>query len=244
MYNAIIIGGSGYTGGELLRLLEMHSEVQVTQVTSERFSGKPITRVHPNMRQRSNLKFGSINDLKPADILFLCLPHGQSAQQWDQLSGLAPKIIDLSADFRLRDENNYRFYYKQQHPRPELLTTFNYGIPELHRDAIRNSNRVACAGCNATVSLISLYPLFHAGLVDLERTVIDVKVGSSEGGNRSSEASHHPERSGCVRSFAPTGHRHVAEITQELTFEGKPGFIFPRLQLKWYVVPSQPATCL
>ena len=241
MLRTAIVGGSGYTGGELLRLLEMHPEVNVTQITSERLAGKPVSRTHPNMRKRSALKFTGIDALEPCDILFLCLPHGSGVLKWDELSQMAPRIIDLSADYRLRDENLYRYYYKKHHPRPELLNSFVYGVPELHRDEIRNADRVACAGCNATVSLLSLYPLYHAGLVDTERTVIDVKVGSSEGGNRSSEASHHPERSGCVRSFAPTGHRHVAEITQELDF-GKPGrFHFSATSIE--MVRGALATC-
>ena len=217
-----IVGGSGYTGGELMRLLLMHPEVSVTQITSERLAGKPVTRAHPNLRSWTKLKFCRLEDLVPCDLLFLCLPHTQGVQRWDVLSALAPKIIDLSADYRLRDEATYQYYYKDHHPRPDLMQSFVYGVPELHRDEIKKANHVACAGCNATVSILSLYPLYHAGLADPERTVVEVKVGSSEGGNRGSDASHHPERSGCVRSFAPTHHRHVAEISQELNFGVKP----------------------
>ncbi len=218
MFEAAIVGGSGYTGGELLRLLTLHPEVNVTQITSERLAGKPVTRAHPNLRGFTKLKFSRLEDLSSCDLLFLCLPHGQGAVRWDEFKGLAPRIIDMSADYRLNDEAAYRYYYKDHHPRPELLNQFTYGIAELHRDDIKNAHYVACAGCNATVTILSLYPLFHAGLIDINRSVVDVKVGSSEGGNRSSDASHHPERSGCLRSFAPVGHRHVAEIKQELGF--------------------------
>ena len=221
MLKVAIVGGSGYTGGELLRLLLFHPEVDVQQITSERLAGKPVTRAHPNLRAVTRLKFTSIDALTSCDVLFLCLPHGKTATRWSEFEGLAPKIIDLSADFRLKDEASYRYYYHDNHPRPELLQNFVYGIPELHRDAIRDADRVACAGCNATATILGLYPLYHAGLVEAERTVVEVKASSSQGGNRFSEASHHPERSGCLRSFSPTGHRHTAEIVQELGMRGR-----------------------
>jgi len=220
MIKVSIVGASGYTGGELLRLLLFHPEVEVIQVTSERFAGKPVTRIHPNLRSITTIKFSSLDALFPCDLLFLCLPHGQAAKQWEVFSDLTPRIIDLSADFRLNDADLYQKYYNQAHPSPERLTDVVYGIPELHREEIKSAKYVACAGCNATVSILGLYPLFHAGLVDPSGTVVDVKVGSSEAGNRSSEASHHPERSGSLRSFSPTGHRHTAEMVQELSFQG------------------------
>lgn len=217
MLNVGIVGGSGYTGGELLRLLIGHSHVQVTQITSERLAGKPVAKAHPNLRRASSLKFTKIDDLQACDLLFLCLPHGEGVARFDHFKSLAPRLIDLSADYRLRSESSYQHYYKQHHPRPELLQRFVYGIPELHRAEIREAELVSCAGCNATATILALYPLFQAGLVQPKGSVVEVKVGSSEGGNRSSRATHHPERSGCLRSFAPTGHRHSAEIAQELS---------------------------
>ena len=216
MLRISIAGGSGYTGGELLRLLLFHPEVEISQVTSNRLAGKPVTRAHPNLRRLSVLKFCPFEVLEPADVLFLCLPHGSTRKQWERIQRLAPRIIDLSADFRLKEEAVYRRYYPDAPPRPEAAVNFVYGIPELHREAIRSARYVACAGCNATAVILALYPLFHAGVAEANRTVVEVKVGSSEGGNRTSEASHHPVRSGCLRSFSPTGHRHVAEICQEL----------------------------
>ncbi len=218
MLRVSIVGASGYTGGELLRLLLFHPKVEIGQATSERLAGKPVAKAHPNLRGVTRLKFVSAGDLAPCDLLFLCLPHGETMTRWDELSGLAPKIIDLSADFRLRDEDAYRLHYRREHQRPELLAHFVYGVAELHREAIRAADRVACAGCNATASLLALAPLYRADWVEPDRAVIEVKVGSSEGGARASEASHHPERSGCVRSFSPVGHRHAAEIEQELSF--------------------------
>ncbi len=211
-----IIGASGYTGGELLRLLLFHPEVEIKQVTSERFLGKPIHKVHPNLRKLSNLKFSSLSDLESCDLLFLCLPHGESMRKINEYKKLTKKIIDLSADFRLHSSHLYEKWYKKPHENKALLNDFVYGIPELHREEMKKANYVSSAGCNATTAILGLYPLFKNDLVEPDRTVVEVKVGSSEGGNKFSMASHHPERSGCVRSFSPTGHRHVAEMIQEL----------------------------
>ncbi len=213
-----IAGASGYAGGELIRLLLSHPGACIRQVTSERHAGKSVTRVHPNLRRFTQLKFCSLDELGPCDVLFCCLPHGESSRRIDRLRELAPRIVDLSADFRLRDASQYERWYGHPHAHPSLLGEFVYGIPELHRDEIRGAKLVSSAGCNATATILALYPLYKRGLVDLERTVVEVKAGSSEGGQEASAASHHPERSGCVRSFMPTGHRHTAEMLQELAF--------------------------
>jgi N-acetyl-gamma-glutamyl-phosphate/LysW-gamma-L-alpha-aminoadipyl-6-phosphate reductase len=209
-----IVGGSGYTGGELLRLLLFHPHCAVQQVTSERFAGKFVHNAHPNLRKATRLKFCAISELEPCDLLFLCLPHGQSMGRIDEFRELAPKIIDLSADFRLASTALYEDYYGRRHERPDLLDSFVYGLPERHRERIASADLVACPGCNATTTILALSPLHKRGLVDL--VVAEVKAGSSEGGNAASDASHHPERSGAVRSYKPTGHRHLAEMKQEL----------------------------
>lgn len=217
---ASIIGGSGYTGGELLRLLLFHPNIEVKQITSERNDGKFVTKLHPNLRQITKLKFSSVNSLadEKVDVLFLCLPHGQSGKKIEDFLPRTSKIIDLSADFRLNDPKVYETFYKEPHPKPDLLQSFVYGIPELHREEMKKATFISSAGCNATASILGLYPLFKEGIVELDKTVIDVKTGSSEGGNSSSDSSHHPERSGAVRSYSPTGHRHMAEVLQELSF--------------------------
>jgi len=209
-----IVGGSDYTGGELLRLLLFHPECQVEQVTSERFAGKFVHNAHPNLRGVTRLKFCAVSELAACDVLFLCLPHGRTMGSIDDFQALAPRLIDLSADFRMNSAQSYQRWYGSEHARPELLGTFVYGVPELHRDAIRTADRVACAGCNATASTLAVRPLTRRELV--ESVVIEVKAGSSEGGNTASDASHHPERSGVVRSYRPTGHRHVGEMHQSL----------------------------
>lgn len=214
MIRVAIVGGSGYTGGELLRLLLFHPECQVEQVTSERFAGKFVHNAHPNLRGVTRLKFCAVSELAACDVLFLCLPHGRTMGSIDDFQALAPRLIDLSADFRMNSAQSYQRWYGSEHARPELLGTFVYGVPELHRDAIRMADRVACAGCNATASTLAVRPLTRRELV--ESVVIEVKAGSSEGGNTASDASHHPERSGVVRSYRPTGHRHVGEMHQSL----------------------------
>jgi [amino group carrier protein]-6-phospho-L-2-aminoadipate/5-phospho-L-glutamate reductase len=213
-----IVGGSGYTGGELLRLLLFHPRVEIAQITSERSAGKLVTKAHPNLRKRTALQFVKMAELRPCDLFFLCLPHGEAMGKIKHFQALAPKIIDLSADFRLKTEAAYCEWYGQEHACPELLGKFVYGIPELHREQMRGADLISSAGCNATVTILGLYPFFKLGWLEPDRTVVEVKVGSSEGGNAPSASSHHPERSGAVRSFMPVRHRHTGEVLQELSF--------------------------
>lgn len=211
---ASIVGASGYAGGELLRLLLAHPQVEVAQVTSQRFAGRFVQGTHPNLRGVTKLKFSALEDLAPCDVLFLALPHGRAAAQIEHFSQLAERIVDLSADFRLRQAALYEAWYGQPHPNPDWLGKFEYGLPETRREMLREAQFVSGVGCNATAVNLALLPLAREGLI--EQAVVEVKVGSSEGGNSFSLASHHPERSGAVRSFAPTGHRHQAEMIQEL----------------------------
>ncbi|NKB77321.1 MAG: N-acetyl-gamma-glutamyl-phosphate reductase [Gammaproteobacteria bacterium] len=209
-----IVGASGYGGGELVRLLLDHPNVRIHQITSERFAGKQVSKVHPNLRKFTSIKFCAIAELTACDLLFLCLPHGHAMNNIEHYRALAPKIIDLSGDFRLDNVASFERFYKQPHACPDYLEQFVYGIPEINRDQIRSASLVTGAGCNATATILALRPLFKRGLA--QQAVIEVKAGSSQGGNSASDASHHPERSGAVRSYKPTGHRHVAEMMQEL----------------------------
>lgn len=212
-----IVGGSGYTGGELLRLLLTHPNVTIGQATSESRAGEYIYSQHPNLRKRTNLQFTSRDALEACDVLFLALPHGESQKSIERYTGLAPKIVDLSADFRLRDPVLYRRWYGSDHAAPDWLSKFVYGLPELRREELKSAQYVSGVGCNATASLLALAPLAKAGLLDQNRpVVVDVKTGSSEGGATANPGSHHPERSHAVRAYAPTGHRHTAEVIQEL----------------------------
>jgi N-acetyl-gamma-glutamyl-phosphate/LysW-gamma-L-alpha-aminoadipyl-6-phosphate reductase len=223
-----IVGGSGYAGGELLRLLLSHPDVDVTQVTSERLGGKYVHTVHPHLRRRTDLKFQPRAALQPVDVLFLALPHGEAGREVERFLELAPIVIDLSADFRLHDPAEYPTWYGWEHPRPALLHDFVYALPELHREEIRRADRLSTGGCLATAAILGLYPLARAGVIDRTMpVVIEGKTGSSAGGAESGPASHHPHRSGEMRSFAPTAHRHTAEIIQELGLNGRgPGVAF------------------
>ena len=210
-----IIGAGGYAGGELLRLLLGHPEVGEIVAGSESLAGKPVTAAHPNLRKRSQLEFVRYDEVAGCDVLFLSLPNG--AHRLTELRARGGLVIDLSSDHRIRDAARYREWYGADHPHPELLGTAVYGIPELHRDDLRSAKLVTGAGCNATASILALLPLARAGLIDPSRpVVIECKVGSSEGGREPGEDSHHPERVGVVRSFKPVGHRHTAEVEQEL----------------------------
>jgi N-acetyl-gamma-glutamyl-phosphate/LysW-gamma-L-alpha-aminoadipyl-6-phosphate reductase len=217
MKRATIVGGSGYTGGELLRLLLAHPEIEIVQVTSRSHLGEYVYQVHPNLRKQTSLKFSDPQQIDPVEVLFLALPHGQAQQQIERFAGLAESIIDLSADFRLRDAQSYRRWYGSEHAAPEWLQKFVYGLPELHRQELRSARYVSGVGCNAAASILSLLPLVKAGLLEENSPlIVEIKVGSSEGGAQGNPGSHHPERSGVVRTFSPFGHRHTAEVIQEL----------------------------
>jgi N-acetyl-gamma-glutamyl-phosphate/LysW-gamma-L-alpha-aminoadipyl-6-phosphate reductase len=210
-----IVGASGYAGGEFLRLALSHPHLEVKQVTSRRFAGEPVYFVHPNLRGRTSLKFVPPEKLEPADILVLALPHGVLAREFDRYAGLAPILVDLSADFRLKDLDLYRKYYGE-HPRPELLGRFVYAVPELYREALREADWMAGAGCNATATLLGLYPLLKGGVLKPSPIFVTLLISTSAAGAEPSPASHHPERAGSIRVYKPTGHRHTAEVVENL----------------------------
>jgi N-acetyl-gamma-glutamyl-phosphate/LysW-gamma-L-alpha-aminoadipyl-6-phosphate reductase len=217
MIRAAIVGGAGYTGGEVLRLLSGHPEIEVVQVTSERLAGKPVASVHPPLRGRTELRFTARDSLAEADVVFAAMHHGDSSGSIDQLRACAPVVIDLGADFRLRDARDYPQWYGWDHPAPHLLAGAVYGLAEMHRAEIGSASLIASGGCLATASILGLAPLACAGLLDPAiPVVIEAKVGSSAGGAQPGDATHHAHRSGEIRSYAPTGHRHTAEIVQEL----------------------------
>jgi len=213
--DAAVVGASGFAGGECLRLLADHPKFDLVQATSRRYERRAVGYVHPNLRDL-DLTFTDPDDLESVDALFTATPHGVSMGRIDDFRDAADLVVDLSADFRLRDPAAYDTYY-DGHERPELLDEAVYGLPELSRDELPGATLVASGGCNATVTILGLLPLVEAGLLTPDdRAVVDVKVGSSEGGASGSRAAAHPERSGVVRPYAPTRHRHQAEIVQAL----------------------------
>ena len=212
---ASIVGGSGYAGGELLRLLLGHPQVEVAQVTSQRFAGRFVHGLHPNLRGATSLKFSSRGQLRAHAICSswpcpTAVPRSRSNS-----SPISPsRIIDLSADFRLRDADQYETWYGRPHGNPEWLEQFVYGLPELHREELRQARLrqrrgLQCDGRQSRPEPARPARTYRAGR-DRSKSWL---VGS---GQQPGLAGHHPERSGCVRSFAPTGHRHQAEMIQEL----------------------------
>ncbi len=219
-----IVGGSGYAGGEFLRLALGHPNLEVTQITSRANAGDPISFTHPNLRGRTNLKYKRPDELEASDVVVLAMPHHEAIKKFDHFSTLTREVlIDLSHDFRIRDADLYKKFYEEDHPRPELLNSFVYGNPELHREELKGANRIACAGCGATATILGLYPLFKNAVAAANKDVFTtVLMGSSAAGAAASDASHHPERAGSLRVFKPVGHRHTAEVIQEVP--GNVGF--------------------
>ena len=215
-----IIGGSGYVGSELLRLLLMHPQVEVTMVTSRQSAGEFVFNVHPNLRGLTQLKFvpQDMDELqKNCDLVFTATPHGGSQNLVPKLLEAGLKVIDMSADFRLKNSADYETYYEFKHAHPEMLKEAAYGLPELHRGEIKKAKLVACPGCMATSAILALAPIVKAELIDNSKIVVDLKVGSSGGGSKPNLASHHPERFSGVRPYQVVGHRHTAEVEQELS---------------------------
>ena len=220
MKRVCIVGASGFTGGELLRILLQHSGVEVVCATSRKFKGEYVYRVHPNLRGFTQLKFvePTIDAALKADVVFLALPHGESVKWVPQLYESGVAVFDLSADFRLKDPNAYVEWYKwpQPHPYPDLLAKAVYGQPELHREELVGARLVAGPGCMATASILMLAPLAKFGLISAP-PVVDAKIGSSGAGAEGSVVDLHSFRTYVVRPYEPVHHRHIAEIEQELS---------------------------
>lgn len=214
---AAILGGSGYVGGELLRLLLGHPNVEVIAITSRRRAGHRVDGVHPNLRGLTDAVFCAPDKLPGCDVLFLATPHRTAMHLVPELIGKAECLIDLSADFRLREPAMYQDYYRTVHPAPQLLETFVLGCPELFRKELSGADRISIPGCMAVAAILALYPLASTGLA-ASPVVIDGRIGSSGAGMDAARNSH-PERNGAMRVFAPVLHRHEAEIAQALNLD-------------------------
>jgi LysW-gamma-L-alpha-aminoadipyl-6-phosphate/LysW-L-glutamyl-5-phosphate reductase len=215
-----IVGASGYVGGELLRILLNHGRVKVNVVTSKQYKDEAVYRVHPNLRSITELRFiepaiGNISS--ECDFVFTSVPHGSAVEIIPKLLGTGLKIVDMSADYRLKDPVAYEHWYKFSHPQPELLQTAIFGIPELYGEEIRGGKFVANPGCMAITSILALAPFAKTRAIDLEHVVVDAKIGSSGGGTKPTMGTHHAERYGVMRPYKPVDHRHTAEIEQEVS---------------------------
>jgi len=216
-----IVGASGFVGGELLRLLLMHDGVEVVCATSRRFKGEYVYRVHPNLRGITKLKFvePKIDEVLKADATFLALPHGKSVEWVPKLYEVGQLVVDLTADYRLKNPDDYvRWYgWSSPHPHPDLLNKAVYGLPEIHREELRNAKLIAVPGCMATAAILMLAPLVREKLVSLRRIVVDAMIGSSGAGSSGGILDVHGHRTYVVRPYEPAEHRHIAEIEQELS---------------------------
>ncbi len=215
-----IIGASGFVGGELLRLLINHSQVELTIATSRTYEGQFLSKIHPNLKGFTDLKFSSFDSSKildNCDFIFTAAPHGSSFEFMNQLANTGVKIIDMSADYRLDNSLSYDKWYGFTHPNPDLLKKFTFGLPEINRELIKSSNYVSTPGCTALTSILALAPLVNTNIIDNNDIIIDAKVGSSGAGVKPTIASHHAHRYGVIRPYKPYAHRHTAEINQELS---------------------------
>lgn len=215
-----VFGASGYVGGEILRLLLGHPRVEVVAATSNTYAGEYVHRVHPNIRGQTALKFIKSDPLKAADlcdVLFVATPHGVSSSFIPQILDSGIKVIDTSADFRLKNPEDYLKWYGWRHKCPEMLDKAVYGLPELHREEIRGAQLVAVPGCMATAGILALAPIVKSNSIEKDKIVVDFKIGSSGAGAKPSLSSHHSEHYSVVRPYKPAGHRHTAELEQELS---------------------------
>lgn len=215
---AAIVGASGYSGEELIRVLTRHPNVGIEVITSRQSAGKDISEVFPRFAG-SGLKF-SAPDVKAiaegCDVAFLALPHGLATEFAIPLIKAGVKVIDISADFRLRSTAQYKKYYKEEHPSPELLKKAVYGQPERYREKIKGASLVACAGCYPTSIILAATPLLEAKLVKPSGIVVCSMSGVSGAGRKVDLPYIFPECNESVRAYAPAGHRHLPEIEQEL----------------------------
>jgi N-acetyl-gamma-glutamyl-phosphate reductase len=214
-----IFGGSGYGGSELLRILLFHPQVEIVFVTANEQAGKPVGAVHRNLNGLTELNFTKEQEnLEGIDCVFLALPHGQAMEIVPRLPG-SIKAIDLSGDFRLRDQTTFEKHYKQTHTAMNAQAEFVYGLTETNRDAIRSARLIANPGCFATATLLGLAPLVAGHLLN-GRVIVDAKTGSSGSGAKAAANTHHPQRMNSFYAYKPFTHQHVPEIEQELEHVG------------------------
>ena len=218
MIRAGIVGGTGYTGVELLRILALHPEVEVTVVTSRTDAGLRVDALYPSLRGHIDVAF-SLPDsetLSQCDVVFFATPNGTAMLMAEQLLALGVKVIDLSADFRLKDAQEWSHWYGMEHACPDLIAEALYGLPEVNREAIKQARLIACPGCYPTAVQLGFLPLIENGLIDVKHLIADVKSGVSGAGRKAELATLMSETGESFKAYAVNGHRHLPEITQGL----------------------------
>lgn len=213
-----IVGGTGYTGVELLRLLADHPETRVEVITSRSNAGTPVADVFPNLRGKFDIKFSEpdVDSYQNCDLVFFATPNGVAMGQAKALLDKGIKLIDLAADFRIQDIETWEKWYGEAHACPSLVEQAVYGLPELNRDAIKTASLVANPGCYPTTVILALLPLLQNGLIEPSSIIADCKSGISGAGRNANVATTYSELSESVKAYAVTGHRHLPEIRQIL----------------------------
>lgn len=214
-----IVGGTGYTGVELLRILALHDAVAITVVTSRADAGKRIDDIYPSLRGYCDLAFTlpDVENLLDCNVVFFATPNGTAMLMADQLLQRGIKVIDLSADFRLKDVALWEKWYGMQHASPELCATAVYGLPEIHREQIKTASLIACPGCYPTAVQLGFLPLIEQGIIDKQHLIADVKSGVSGAGRKAELTTLMSETGESFKAYAVAGHRHLPEITQGLS---------------------------
>jgi len=213
-----IVGATGYTGAELLRLLAVHPEAEVAVITSRSEKGKPVADLYPSLRGHIDLAFSdpNLDQLAACDIVFFATPHGVAQSMVGHILQRGVKVIDLSADFRIRDVQVWESWYGQPHAAPDLISRAVYGLPEINRDAIASATLIACPGCYPTTVQLGFLPLLEAGCIDLNDLIANSASGVSGAGRQASINNLHTEVSDSFKAYAASGHRHHPEIVQGL----------------------------
>ena len=214
-----IVGGTGYTGVELLRLLARHPHVRVRAITSRKEAGMPVSEMFPSLRGQVGLAFTDPADaqLEQCQLVFFATPNGIAMEQARALVAAGVRVIDLAADFRIRDVAEWERWYKLQHACPELVAEAVYGLPEVYREQIRTARVLANPGCYPTAVQLGFLPLVEAGVVDVGQLIADAKSGVSGAGRKAEVASLFAETSDNFKAYGVPGHRHLPEISQGLT---------------------------
>ncbi len=214
-----IVGATGYSGIELLRLLVDHPQAEITAVTSRSESGKAVADLYSNLRGHLDLKFQAPDqaDLTGCDVVFYATPNGTAMQSVPELLASEVRVIDLAADFRLQDIAEWEKWYGMSHACPELVAEAVYGLPEMNRDAIRSARLVANPGCYVTAVTLGLMPLIHAKAIDLDTIIADAKSGVSGAGRGAAVGSLFAEVGDNFKAYGVPGHRHLPEISQNLS---------------------------
>jgi N-acetyl-gamma-glutamyl-phosphate reductase len=218
MIRAGIIGGTGYTGVELLRILALHADVEMTVVTSRTDSGSRVDSLYPSLRGYIDATFSApdVDSLAECDVVFFATPNGTAMLMADELLARGVKVIDLSADFRIKDVREWSRWYGMEHACPDLIAEAVYGLPEVNRDAIKTARLIACPGCYPTSVQLGFLPLIENGLIDVDHLIADVKSGVSGAGRKAELTTLMSECGESFKAYSASGHRHLPEIKQGL----------------------------